>query len=36
MIYEVMNNEVFNYFMSVFALFFIPIFIYVIALSFIK
>lgn len=36
MIYEVINNEAFNYFMSIFAMFFVPIFIYVTALSFIK
>nr|DAP62873.1 MAG TPA: hypothetical protein [Inoviridae sp.] len=33
---EVLNNDVFNYFLSIFALFFVPIFIYVIALSFVK
>ncbi len=33
---EVFNNDVFNYFLNVFSLFFVPIFIYVIALSFVK
>lgn len=36
MMYEVLNNEVFNYFMNIFAMFFVPIFMYVIALSFVK
>lgn len=36
MIIEVLNNAVFNYFVGIFVLFFIPIFIYVIALSFVK
>ncbi len=33
---EVFNNDVFNYFLNIFALFFVPIFVYVIALSFVK
>lgn len=33
---EVLNNDVFTYFMNVFALFFVPIFMYVVVLSFIK
>ncbi|SUX23362.1 Uncharacterised protein [Campylobacter ureolyticus] len=36
MIYDVLNNDVFNYFMSVFALFFVPIFMYIVVLSFVK
>ncbi len=36
MIFEVLDNQVFNYFMNIFVIFFIPIFVYVVALSFIK